>query len=52
MVRVLKFETIADKLANVEAKTLVDTLPKTIAGIQVLNKDTDATHCLRWRTRP
>ena len=35
MVTVVKVETFADKLANVEAKALVDILPKTIAGIQV-----------------
>ena len=39
MVTVEKVETLADKLANVEAKALVDTLPKTIAGIQVLQQE-------------
>lgn len=38
MVTVVKVETLADKLANVEAKAVVDTLPKTIAGIQVLQQ--------------
>lgn len=38
MVTVVKVETLADKLANVEVKALVDTLFKTIAGIQALQQ--------------
>lgn len=38
MVTVVKVETLADKLANVEVKALVDTLAKTIAGIQALQQ--------------
>ena len=38
MVTVVKVETLADKLANGEVKALVDTLAKTIAGIQALQQ--------------
>ena len=38
MVTVVKVETLADKLANVEVKALVDTLAKTIGGIQALQQ--------------
>ena len=38
MVTVVQVETLADKLANVEVKALVDTLVKTIAGIQALQQ--------------
>ena len=38
MVTVVKVETLADKLANVEVKALIDTLVKTIAGIQALQQ--------------
>lgn len=38
MVTVVKVETFAEKLANVEVKALVDTLPKTIARIQALQQ--------------
>ena len=35
MVALVKAETLADKLANVEAKALVDTLANTLAEIEM-----------------
>ena len=40
---VVKVKTIAQKLANVEAKALVDLLANALAEIQM------QTHWLRWR---
>ena len=35
MVALVKVETLADKLANVEAKALVDTLANTVTEIEM-----------------
>ena len=45
IVVVVKVKTLAQKLANMEAKALVDLLANALAEIQM------RTHWLRWRRR-